>query len=53
MARDIEVRERERVVRTYAGREGVDSDSMLADFLRHGSAELVDGGFACVVGAAG
>jgi hypothetical protein len=43
----------ERVVRTCAGREGVDSDSMLADFLRHGSAELVDGGFACVVGAAG
>jgi hypothetical protein len=26
---------------------------MDADFLRHGSAELVYGGFACVVGAAG
>ena len=38
---------------TYAGGEGVDSDSVLANFLRHGSTQLVHGGFACVVGAAG
>ena len=38
---------------TYARRQRVDSNSMMADFLRHGSAQLVHGGFACVVGATG
>jgi len=41
------------MIATYARRQGVDADPMQADFLRHGSTQLMHGGFACVVCAAG
>jgi hypothetical protein len=47
-----ELEKSEKSSEPYAGRQCVDADAVDTDFLGHGSAELVDGGFACVVGTA-